>query len=389
MKQFDVVIIGGGPAGTSTGTMLVKKGISTLIIDRQTFPRKKLCAGGITPQSKALYDQIFGEDNYTFSDKTDVFNIYFMDKFILKGDSLYNLNFVRRDVFDNELLTCFKKLGGQTIEGKRAVSFDFDSRIVTLEDGEKIGYKVLVGADGATSIVRKQFNKNYTPNIFCMETYLKNTKGEHSVSLYAGKGGGYGWVFPHGDTVAVGYCGPSERSKQNSDEFKDFISLTGYDYKTGEVRGAYIPTEPVEIPCYKNALLVGDAGGFVFPFTGEGLYFAPYTAMRASETIIAYLQDEFSEQELAEKYKESLKKVYDIASGFNDAQAKLSKSKILHICARSKLLRNIGLSYCRRHPDFTNFAIQEVLDGDFNFKVIRKKYKEQKKAKKQQLKNNA
>jgi flavin-dependent dehydrogenase len=84
MKQFDVVIVGGGPSGTSTGAMLVKKGFSTLIIDKHTFPRKKLCAGGVTPQSKALYDQIFGEDAYTFSDQTDEFNIFFKEKFTKK-----------------------------------------------------------------------------------------------------------------------------------------------------------------------------------------------------------------------------------------------------------------------------------------------------------------
>ena len=301
MKQFDVVIIGGGPSGTSTGATLVKKGYSTLIVDKQTFPRKKLCAGGIAPQSKVLYDQIFGAENYTFSDSTDAFNIYFMEKFILKGDKFYNLNFVRREVFDNQLLTCYKNLGGAVIEGKRAVKFDLENRVVTLEDGEEIGYKVLVGADGATSIVRKQFNEGYQPNIFCMEAYLKNTKDDHAVSLYAGLGGNYGWIFPHGDTVAVGYCGPTARSKQNCDEFKDFIRLTGYDFEGADLRGAFIPTEPVEVPCYKTAFLVGDAGGFVFPFTGEGLGFAPYTALLASEVISDYLDGKISEGELLEK----------------------------------------------------------------------------------------
>ncbi len=385
MKKFDVVIIGGGPSGTSTGTMLVKQGISTLIIDKQTFPRKKLCAGGISPQSKELYDQIFGAENYTFSDKTDVFNIYFMEEFVLKGDNFYNLNFVRRETFDNQLLTCFKNLGGQTIEGKRAVKFDLENSVVTLDDGEEIGYKVLVGADGATSMVRKQFNKDYSPNIFCMETYLKNTKDEHAVSLYAGKGGGYGWVFPHGDMVAVGYCGPVSRSKQNCDEFKDFIKLTGFDCAGGDLRGAYIPTEPVEVPCHKNALLVGDAGGFVFPFTGEGLCFAAYSGMRASEVICAYLAGQITQEEMAEKYKDSLKKIYGIAYDYNNLIKKLSKEsftgKIFSLCKNSKTLRNMCLRYCRRHPDFINFAIEEVLDGNFSLKLIRKKFKEQKKAK--------
>ncbi len=382
MQQFDVVIIGGGPSGTSTGTILVKQGISTLIIDKQVFPRKKLCAGGVTAQSKGLYDQIFGQESYSFSDNTDLFDIYFMEKFILKGDNFYNLNFVRREVFDDQLLTCFKKLGGKTIEGKKAVKFDLENSVVTLEDGEQIAYKVLVGADGATSMVRRQFNKDYTPNMFCMEAYLKNTKNQRAVSLYAGKGGGYGWVFPHGDTVAVGYGGPTSRSKQNCDEFKDFIKLTGFECQDKDIRGAYIPTEPVEIPCYKNVLLVGDAGGFVFPFTGEGLYFAPYTAMRACEVILPYLQGQISQEQLADKYKENLKKLYDIAVGYKNLQKKFS-GKIVKLGKNSKLLRNIGLRYCRRHPDFINFAIQEVLDGNFSLKLIRKNYKRQKKINKQ------
>ena len=392
MKQFDVVIIGGGPSGSSTGAMLVKKGYSTLIIDKHTFPRKKLCAGGVTPQAKSLYDQIFGESSYTFSDNTDEFNIYFMEKFIIKGDKFYNLNFVRREVFDNQLLTAFKKFGGQTIEGKKAVKFDLENNVVTLEDGEQIGYKVLVGADGATSMVRKLFNKDYAPDIFCMEAYLKNTKDVHAVSLYAGLGGGYGWIFPHADTVAVGYCGPTARSKQNYEEFKDFIQLTGFECDDKPLKGAFIPTVPVEVPCHKNVLLVGDAGGFVFPFTGEGLCFAPYSAMRASETICDYLEGKITIEELPDKYKENMKKLYNLATDFNGAKENFTKKKSLRLFVKlfknSKLVKGIAFRYCRRHPDFIHFAIEEALDGNFKLKAIRKKFKEKKKAEKQNKKAN-
>ena len=138
-------------------------------------------------------------------------------------------------------------------------------------------------------------------------------------------------------------------------------------------------------------MLVGDAGGFAFPFTGEGLCFAPYTGMRASETICAYLDGQFTQEELAGKYKENLKKIYDIADNYEVAKKKLSKEKfsgkVMNFCAKSKLIRKIGLRYCSRHPDFVNYAIQEVLDGDFSVSSIRKKYKikkkELKKAKKQ------
>jgi flavin-dependent dehydrogenase len=133
-------------------------------------------------------------------------------------------------------------------------------------------------------------------------------------------------------------------------------------------------------------LLVGDAGGFVFPFTGEGLCLAPYTGMRASETICAYLQGQFPQEQLADKYKESLKKVYDISVNFNEMKKKYSKKtflgKLVRLFKNSRLLRNIAFRYCRRHPDFVTFAIEEALDGDFSVKSIRQKFKKQSKSKK-------
>ena len=139
----------------------------------------------------------------------------------------------------------------------------------------------------------------------------------------------------------------------------------------------------MDVPCYKNVLLVGDAGGFVFPFTGEGLCFAPYTGMRASETIYAYLNGQFTQEELAEKYKDSLEKIYRIAHDFSQLKQKFCKKRFFRLLIKlfknCKLIRNIALRYCRRHPDFINFAIQEALDGNFSLKLIRKKFKDQKK----------
>ena len=54
--MYDVIIIGAGPAGTAAGYHLARKGRSVLLLDRRTFPRKKACAGGVTPKAMALFD---------------------------------------------------------------------------------------------------------------------------------------------------------------------------------------------------------------------------------------------------------------------------------------------------------------------------------------------
>ena len=79
-------------------------------------------------------------------------------------------------------------------------------------------------------------------------------------------------------------------------------------------------------------------------------------------------------------------KIYDISDAVKELKNKFAKNKfkgkLLKLFKNSKLIRNMGLRYCRRHPDFVNFAIQEALDGNFSLKLMRKKFKAQKKSKK-------
>jgi hypothetical protein len=81
-----------------------------------------------------------------------------------------------------------------------------------------------------------------------------------------------------------------------------------------------------------------------------------------------------------------LEKIYRISRDFNELKQNLAKKKfsgkLLNLFKDSKFLINIGLRYCRRHPDFVHYAIQEALDGDFSLKSIRKKFKKLKKEKK-------
>ena len=67
MRKFDVVIIGAGPAGSVCGYLLKKAGVSCLLIDRATFPRDKLCGGGLTPKCWKLLDELIPGFKYEYN----------------------------------------------------------------------------------------------------------------------------------------------------------------------------------------------------------------------------------------------------------------------------------------------------------------------------------
>ncbi len=393
MDKYKVVIIGGGPAGSTLGCLLVKAGIDTLIIDKCNFPRKKLCAGGLTYNAFNLYDKLIGKENFSFVDQTKKTKLFYQEEYIMDVEHGEFLRFVDRDVFDNELFSCFNSLGGKSITGNRAVSFDEQNKIVKLSDGSEVGYDILVGADGACSVVRKLLDKDFYPDTFCLETSVLNTTDNHTVSMYLGLGGGYGWIFPHGERLSIGYGGHVKRAKENTDEFKDFLKFTGVDVENEqfEVRGAFIPMRPVKTPASKRVFLVGDAGGFVFPATGEGLYYAAYTAENAFLTIVDLLDGKISEEQVEMAYKGRLSEIYRVSdeayTAIGNGKKGEKKRKFMVFCQNSKLIRKIIFNYCRKRPELVSYAYEQVATGVcFDPFKIRKEYIKNKKLKKKSCK---
>lgn len=67
MKQYDVVVVGAGPAGSVCSLLLHRAGLSCLLIDHATFPRDKICGGGLTPKGWKLLDELIPDLRYDYN----------------------------------------------------------------------------------------------------------------------------------------------------------------------------------------------------------------------------------------------------------------------------------------------------------------------------------
>ena len=297
--KYDVVIIGAGPAGVAAAHNLINNNISCVLIDKQKFPRNKLCAGGITSKSfelmKILKLDEFDIENAVISEGSSLYLEY---KHIadIKSNRLTYL--VNRFDFDDYLVKQYKQKGGKLLEGRKVVNIDMEHNMIILDGGEVIKFKYIIGADGAVGITKGLVEEKVKANGFCLQIEVNRDEfnyDSNNMSLYYGIiPQGYGWIFPKKETLTIGFGGNYDKNLNYHKEFEKFLSKLGINFDKKEFRGAMLPfgdyvKNPIDKS--KNLLLVGDAAGLVDPITGEGIYFAMLSGIKASNVIIKALKE--------------------------------------------------------------------------------------------------
>ncbi|MGL1863464.1 MAG: geranylgeranyl reductase family protein [Pseudodesulfovibrio sp.] len=301
-KRYDVIICGCGPTGATAGTVLAQRGYSVAMLDRAQFPRKKLCGGLLTWKSVKLLETVFGEDVDSLVQSgviNHVSNHYAIRSYVntlAEGELPFPFHFVDRTVFDDHLLSRAKQAGAEVFEGAKIVSCDPVEGLVTLENGDVFEGEYIIGADGANSVIRNSF-PNYDRKRFkefmapAIEISLSPSDFPRPVEfpeLIVGfMDAGYGWVFPNRDRVVVGICGLRRNNVNFSKLFDSYLDYLKIDKTVvSDLHGHPLPYgNYLENPVYGKTLLAGDAGGFVEPLFGEGLFFAMATGLYASEAI--------------------------------------------------------------------------------------------------------
>ncbi|MDP6662977.1 MAG: NAD(P)/FAD-dependent oxidoreductase [SAR202 cluster bacterium] len=298
--KYDVVIVGGGPAGSTTARECAALGLSSLVLDKAEFPRDKPCGGGVTVRTAGLLP--FSIEPVVERVVSDVLFSYRQANSFERRSNRALVSMTRRIDFDAFLIE--KALeAGVTFREKavvREVSRAATGVEVRTEDDTFRG-SVLVAADGANGSTAAM--AGVAPKLWkqvAVEGDITPVDGvpnewQTRFGLDIGSlSGGYGWMFPKSDHVNVGvggwrYLGPTLRD--HLAQLAEFYGFKSSDLS--KIRGHHLTIRKPDSPLVDgNTLLVGDAAGLVDPMTDEGIYSAVLSGGVAAKHIARYVASE-------------------------------------------------------------------------------------------------
>lgn len=291
MEQFDVIVIGGGPSGGAAAHVAARAGLRVALVDKHTFPRDKLCGGGFTGRSYMYYKDIFGEpipDDIILT--KDVAEYHAEGEQLARIEGIPEIHMTMRRDLDASIVAHALASGAEDYCGKAVDEIDLDAQQVVLRDGQRLGYAVLIGADGANSgVARALYGAAFDHDRigFGLEIEAPAPAPDAPVRIDFGAAEwGYGWNFPKAGSSTIGIGGVNGRNpdmKAAMARYTDIFGATG----TGKVKGAFLPFGDVRWkPGRREVLLAGDAAGLVDPITGEGIAYAMKSGALAGEAAV-------------------------------------------------------------------------------------------------------
>ena len=330
--NYDVIVVGAGPAGSTAAKFLSEEGAKVLLIDKDKFPRDKPCGGGLCKhitefdyiQEKIEKDSSNFLESICVRGKIVSPSTQYTTDYLSETPLFYN---VRRKKFDYELVQFAIDAGAEFLENCKVkeVFTTQEKAVVKLANSREFICKVIVGAGGAYDVVAKYLRKKERQNekrgkdvgLAVVEEFevgkefIDKVYGKERTSMINLKHAnlnGYAWVFSKHDVLNIGYGGFNDEMKKIDikNEFKnylDFLKRNGYLPKwieSKKLKGAPLPFIGSMKKTYSDrVVIVGDAAGFVSPLTGEGIHYAIDSGKIASEVISKALEKEdFSAQSL-------------------------------------------------------------------------------------------
>ncbi|HUK70422.1 MAG TPA: geranylgeranyl reductase family protein [Streptosporangiaceae bacterium] len=344
--DVDVIVVGAGPAGSSTAFYLAQAGLSVLLLEKTAFPREKVCGDGLTPRAvKCLLKMgvpIREEDGWIKNKGLRIIGGGVRIELPWPELSSYpDFGLVRTRLgFDEALARTAERAGALLIERATVTGPVLDERTgrivgVTVRHAAPDGAtasggrqeagagaaqpdsertyraRLVVAADGNSSrlsVAMGLRKRDDRPMGVAIRTYYTSPRHDDDyleawLELWDGNSllPGYGWIFGVGDgtsNVGIGLLNTSD-AFQNTD-YRGMLGrwLAGMpadwgfteENRTQPVRGAALPMGFNRTPHYtRGLLLVGDSGGMVNPFNGEGIAYAMEAGELAAEVIVRAL----------------------------------------------------------------------------------------------------
>ncbi|WP_292388350.1 geranylgeranyl reductase family protein [Methanosarcina sp. UBA5] len=291
--MYDLIIVGGGPSGASAGRTAGKRGLLTLLIEKETFPRYKPCGGALSSYGLSCLD--FKLPDYVIEKNIPKVRIYFRDRFV-EGTKENNLALlVSRRVFDNFLLEKARETGIEIHTGEKVLDLieKEDCVEVRTTDNTYLGRFVLI-SEGSGGILKykvrprdkkTEYGLGLVSEIPDDDEAIRN-RFPGTINIYFGIAqGGYGWIFPHAGYYSAGIVGTAQYLEHPKKALLDFLHENGLSGNF-PVCSHIIPKGGIKRKILNSRLLLsGDAAGFVDAFTGEGISYAIRSGQLAAESV--------------------------------------------------------------------------------------------------------
>lgn len=300
-NNYDVAVIGGGPAGATAAKELAEAGHKVLLLDRDG--RIKPCGGAVPP---ILLREFNVPESQLEARVTGA-------RMVAPSDTSVDMEIggfvgmVDRGSFDPWLRQRAAASGADLVVGKFRTLEQLGNGQVRVayetKDGQKLAAsaRVVIGADGAASRVREQAfsRQEKMKHVFAYHEIVKSPEAatgrfdpKRCDVYYQGKISPdfYGWVFPHGKCTSVG-VGSAVKGFSLRNAVKAMRDETGLDDNQIIRReGAPLPLKPLKRwDNGKNVVLIGDAAGCVAPSSGEGIYYAMSCGRFATRAVDEFL----------------------------------------------------------------------------------------------------
>ena len=312
MTNYDVIVIGAGPAGATAAAILAESDINALLIEREKLPRPKICGGAVSKRALSLLEaaNIILPELKTFKKcqsmqlgTFDFESIEHLATIKFENEAAYLTD---RAEFDYALVQNAITKGVELKQNLMVTNIKKEnSQFIIIGDDFRAKAKYLLCADGVngTSAILLGFRDKWNDDEvgLCIESSITDYEPPPSpLNFYfGGVKWGYAWFFDKGDHASIGAGTVLKDASNLRRLFNSFVKHSGYINTSS--------TENLKLNAWRipatggisgnfakgNALLLGDAAGLVDPFLGEGVSYAIQSGKIAAECIINNNSDDY------------------------------------------------------------------------------------------------
>lgn len=337
--EYDIAIAGAGPAGSAAAVAYLNRNqnLKIVLIDKSSFPRDKACGDGLSPGVVEIlqklgidYRQIPSAHPVTRAEVHGLGKTGFVSDLADTEFAVKQGLIVRRTDFDFHLHKAAEAKGANILSECRFLKYSEhgDGVEILLRDlnsgaNMKISAKILVGADGASSRVRKHANlptpSDKTTGI-ALRSYASISdewQDRIVISYMDSLKPGYGWMFPLGDGTANIGCGlmVSDYKKRKPDlkaalgEYMRFLAGKGLRCGRPEKMSSHIlPAGMMRKFVKGRAALIGDSAAMINPLSGEGILYGLHAADILAEITCEAVSENTNIEESMSAFEKIFKK---------------------------------------------------------------------------------